>query len=68
MITYEKLYETLKAKGITTYKLEKEYGISKGQLDRLKKNASVTMHTIDMLCEILDCRVEDIMTYHKNEK
>ena len=68
MITYEKLYETMKARGITTYALEKKYHVSKGQLDRLKKNESVTMHTIDMLCEILDCRVEDIMTYHKNEK
>lgn len=65
MITYEKLYETLKIKGISTYSLEKDYHFSKGQLDRLKNNESVTVHTIDRLCEILDCRVEDIMTYHK---
>lgn len=65
MITYEKLYETMKARGITTYTLETKYHISKGQLDRLRHNESVTMHTIDMLCEILDCRVEDIMTYHR---
>ncbi len=68
MITYEKLYETMKSKGISTYALEKKYNISKGQLDRLKKNESVTTFTIDRLCSILDCRVEDVMTYHKGQK
>ena len=37
---------------------------SAGQLSRLRSNAPISSHTIDTLCRILDCRVEDIMTYH----
>lgn len=68
MITFEKLYETLKKRGISTYALEKEYHISKGQLDRIKKNESISTNTVDMLCDILDCNVDEIMTYHRKEE
>lgn len=66
MIIYDKLWITLKEKNISQYALIKHYGISPAQITRLKRNESVSIHTIDMFCEILDCRVEDIMTYVKN--
>ena len=65
MIVYDNLWETLKRKGITQYKLINEYHFSAGQLSRLRANAPVSSHTIDTLCEILDCSVSDIMTYVK---
>lgn len=63
MIIYDKLWQTLKAKGISQYALIKRYKISAGQLDRLRKNENVNTHTLDLLCEILNCKLEDIAEY-----
>lgn len=63
MITFEPLWETLKTKGISQYKLIKEYKISTGQLDRLRKNGNVNTYTLNLLCEILDCDLSDIAKY-----
>ena len=60
MIVYDKLWETMKQRTVTQYALIKEYGISTGQLDRLRKNENVSTHTLDMLCQILQCRLEDV--------
>lgn len=57
----------MKQKGITQYNLYKDYGISRAQVQRLKKNESVTTHTLDMLCRILDCELTDIAEYRKGE-
>ena len=66
MISFEKLWDTMKEKGISQYALIKKYGVSPAQITRLKRNESVSTHTIEMFCQILDCRVEDIMEYKKN--
>ena len=67
MISYEKLWLTMKQKGITQYALIKQYGISPGQITRLKRNESVSTHTIDTFCRILQCDVSDIMQYIPEE-
>lgn len=66
MISYEKLWETMKKKGVTQYALIKTHGVSPAQITRLKRNESVSTHTIDVFCRILDCNVEDIMQYIKD--
>lgn len=66
MITYKPLWHTLKEKNISQYDLIKKYGISTGQLDRLRKNNPVSTATIDNLCAILHCRVSDVMEYLAN--
>lgn len=48
MIVYDNLWNTMKQKGITQYALTKKYGISPGQITRLKRNESVSTHTIEM--------------------
>lgn len=53
----------MKEKGITQYALIKQYNISPGQITRLKRNESVSTHTIEVFCKILDCEVGDIMKY-----
>ena len=63
MIVYTKLWETLKERGISQYKLIRQYGISTGQLDRLRKNENVSTYTLDALCRILGCALSDIATY-----
>ena len=67
MISYEPFYKTMKEKGFTTYRLINEYGISRSLIDRLKHNRPITTVTLNDLCTILDCRVEDILVYTKDE-
>jgi len=57
----------MKEKGITQYALIKKYKISPAQITRLKRNESVSTHTIEMFCKILDCGVGDIMEYIPDE-
>lgn len=66
MITYEPLWTTLEKKEITTYRLLKDYNISRGMLDNLKHNRSITMTTLNELCNILDCDISDIIKYTKD--
>ena len=66
MIVYNKLWQTMKEKNVSQYQLIKKYGISTGQLDRLRKNGNVNSYTLNTLCEILDCRLEDIAEYEKD--
>jgi len=63
MIIYDKLWETMKKKGVTQYALINKYHISPGQITRLKRNESVSTHTIGMFCRILECSVSDEMEY-----
>lgn len=63
MIVYDRLWEQMKRKGISQYRLIKEYGFSSGQLDRLRKNDNISTYTLNRLCEILDCKLEDIAEY-----
>ncbi len=65
MISYEPFYKTLRSKKISTYKLINEYNISRSLLDRLKHNKPITTVTINDLCKILDCNIEDIVKYIK---
>lgn len=66
MISYDKLWKTLSEKNISQYKLIKYYHISTGQLDRLRKNENVSTYTLNQLCTILDCKLEDIAEYVKD--
>ena len=68
MIVFDRLWATMKAKGISQYRLIKEFNFSTGQLDRLRKNENVNTYTLDQLCRILDCKLEDIAEFRrKNE-
>ncbi len=62
MITYDKLWDYMEKHGISQYRLLKE-GISNSTLVRLRKNETVTTETLDKLCAILKCNVEDIIEH-----
>ena len=68
MISYENLWKVMKEKGISQYALIKTYHVSPGQITRLKRNESVSTHTIEMFCKILNCNVGDIMEYIPDEQ
>lgn len=63
MISFEPLWDTLKQKGISQYALIKYYGVSTGTLDALRKNRSITLNTLNDLCNILQCKVSDVIKF-----
>ncbi len=65
MIVYDRLWIKMRETGISQYRLIKEFGFSSGQLDRLRKNENISTFTLNRLCEILDCRLDEIAEYKK---
>lgn len=61
MISYAPLWETMNRKNITTYKLIYDFEMSSALINKLKNNRNVTMETIERLCHLLECDVEDIV-------
>lgn len=66
MISYDPLWETMRQRGITTYTLIKKYSFSRGTLDSLKQGRNISTATLDDLCTILECKVEDVLKYVPN--
>ena len=67
MIVFDKLWETMKKKGISTYVLREECGIDSKTVRRLKHNENIETKTLDKLCIALDCKIEDIAEFVKDE-
>lgn len=64
MIIYDKLFERLKEKGITTYRIRKDKLLGQGTLTALKSGrGGLDRNTIDKLCKLLDCQPGDLMEY-----
>lgn len=66
MMIFEPLWKTMQTKNVSIYALINKYNVSRGMIDNLKHNRNVTLATIEKLCEILDCRIEDIVEYRKD--
>lgn len=60
MIVFDRLWETMAQRGISTYQLREEHNIDSRTIRRLRANLNVTTDTLDKLCGILDCALEDI--------
>ena len=67
MISYKPFFETLLKKNVTEYALIYKQGISANTIHRIKKGLPITTKTIDTICFILDCEVQDIIEHDKNE-
>lgn len=63
MISYAPFYKTLLDKGVTEYNLIFKQGVSANTINRMKHGRAISTKTLDTLCFILDCRVEDILEY-----
>ena len=66
MITLEPLWKTLKEKQISQYDLVTKYHMSRGTLDNLKHNRSITLRTLNDLCNMFDCDITDIIQFEKD--
>ncbi len=67
MIVFDKLWETMAKRGVSTYKLREECGIDSKTIRRLRANDNIESKTLNKLCAALDCKIEDIMEYIKEE-
>ena len=67
MILFDKLWQTMQERGITQYALYTKYNMNRAQLHRLRHNQNIETNTLDRLCNILDCNIEDIMTHIKDD-
>ena len=63
MISYAPLWETMEKRRATTYTLQVKGGISSSTIRRLKAGESVSTNTLEALCQILDCAIDDIVAY-----
>lgn len=68
MISYAPLWRTMKQKGITTYQLIQKHSFSRGTLDSLKQGRSISTATLDDLCRILSCQVEEVLEYLPDDR
>lgn len=67
MISYEPFYQTLLKKNITIYNLIFKQGMSANTFQRIKQGKAITTETLDTLCYILNCEVEDIIKHDKTK-
>lgn len=65
MICFNRLWETMKRKNISTYYLREKSGIDSKTVRRLKNNENIETKTLDKLCRALDCEITDILEYVK---
>ena len=63
MIIFDKLWLTMREKGVSTYVLREKYNIDTRTIRRLKANKNTTTDTLNNLCKILDCSLQDIAEY-----
>ena len=67
MIVFDRLWDVMKEKNISTYTLRFKHGMSHATVQRLQADMPVSTHTLNKLCAILNCRLEDVAEYVPDE-
>ena len=67
MIRFDKLWQTMKKRGVTTYQLREKSGIDSKTIRRLRANDNMETKTLNKLCNALDCSLNDIAEFVKDE-
>jgi len=67
VIKFDKLWETMKKKGVSTYLLREKCGIDNKTIRRLRANENIETKTLNKLCTVLDCELSDIAEFVKDE-
>ena len=68
MIIFNKLWDTMRRKGISTYALREKYSIESKTIRRLRRNMNTETDTLNRLCKILDCELSDIAEYRPDDE
>ena len=67
MIIFDRLWVTMKRRGISTYALREKYSVESKTIRRLKGNMNMETDTLDRLCKILGCELSDIAEYRSDD-
>lgn len=67
MIIFDKLWDVLQERGMSTYRLREKCGLDSKTIRRLKANDNTETKTLNKLCKVLSCKLEDIATYVDDE-
>lgn len=67
MIKFDRLWNTMKNKGVSQYDLYTKYHVNRAQIYRLKHNMNIETNTLDRLCNILDCEIGEIMEHVQSQ-
>ena len=65
MITFDRLWKSMEQKGVSTYQLREKRGIDSKTIRRLRANENIETKTLDRLCAVLSCKLEDIAEYRE---
>ena len=65
LVSYRPLWKTMEAQAVTTYTLIEKYGVSSHTIHNLKHNKGITVHTLERLCNILECTPNDVLEFIK---
>ena len=68
MILFNRLWDTMKSRGISTYMLRERYSFESKTIRRLKRNLNIETKTLDKLCKILNCKLSDIAEYQPDDE
>ena len=68
VIVFDKLWDVMKEKGVSTYLLREKCGIDSKTIRRLRANDNMETKTLNKLCAVLECRLEDIAEYVPDEQ
>ena len=68
IIRYDPLWKTMEDRNITTYTLIYKMGLSPQTINNLRHNKSITMYTLEKLCQVLECTANDIISFTEDEK
>lgn len=66
MIVYKNILGQLSAAGYTTYRLRKEKILSENTIQRIRDGSPLTTTTIDVICTLLECSVDNVLEYKKD--
>lgn len=66
MFKFDRLFETMDKKGVSTYRLREECGIDSKTVRRLRANQNIEMKTLDRICDFLDCKIEEVVEFIKD--
>ena len=66
MIVFDRLWKVRKEKNVSTYQLREKCGIDSKTVRRLRANENIETKTLDKLCTVLSCQLEDIAEYRPN--
>ncbi|MBQ3483288.1 MAG: helix-turn-helix transcriptional regulator [Clostridia bacterium] len=67
MIVFDKLWQTMREKGISTYTLREKCGIDSKTVRRLRANDNIETKTLSKLCTVLECTLSDIAEFIPDE-